>query len=387
MTSSFDLAALRSRFASLPTLTYLSSGSYGLLADSVRAAFDDYLDGRVARGADWGGWVGTLETLRARMATLLAVDADEVAITGSASAGLNALASALDFSGTRRRIVVTEFDFPTGAQIWHAQERAGAEIVHIAESSEGMLPLDAILAAIDERTAVVALSQLCYRHGGRTPDDDIRAIVEKAHAAGAIVVLDSFQIIGTEPIHPRDLGVDICVGGMLKYLLGTAGVGYLYVRRELIERLVPKASGWFAQADINAMDIFANQPSPTARRFEAGTPPVPSCVAAVAGIDLILEIGLDTIAKQVRDVTRYTLDALRGQGIAYSNPDEDRRRGPLVSIPTTDEQALVGALAARNVVTSNRDGRLRAGFHVYNNREDADAFVAALRDNRHLLRN
>jgi selenocysteine lyase/cysteine desulfurase len=381
-----NIDALRTRFASLPSLVYLSSGSYGLLADSVAAAFQSYLESRIRIGADWEGWVGALETARARMATILDVDAHEVAITGSASAGLNALAGAMDFSGPRNRVLVSNFEFPTSGQIWHAQERAGAEIVHVPEIEDGIIPLEHFTGLIDDRTAVVALSQLCYRHGGRIPDEDIRAIVRLAHDHGAIVVLDSYQIVGTTPIHPRALGVDVCVGGMLKYLLGTAGIGFMYVRAGLIEQIVPRATGWFAQANPGAMNIFANDPSPTARRFEGGTPPVPSCIASVAGLDLILDIGLEAIDRQVRHVTRRALEGLKAAGIAFANPDADDRRGPLISIPAQDEHALVAALQARNIVTSNRDGRLRAGFHVYNNEADADAFVAALADNRGLLR-
>lgn len=385
MTSLFDVGELRAQFRSLPSLVYLNSGSYGLLADSVAAAFQAYLQTRIDRGADWGAWAGELETVRMLMAQLLAVDVDEVAITGSASAGINAVASALDFGGARNKVLVSNFEFPTSAQIWHAQERAGAHIVHVPEDKGSIIPPEHFERLIDEQTAIVALSQVCYRHGGRIPDEDIRAITRMAHERGALVILDTYQIVGTEPIQPRALGVDLCVGGMLKYLLGTAGSGFLYVRRDLVDRLMPRTTGWFAQADIGAMDIFAHAPSPTARRFEGGTPPVPSCMAAAAGLRILLDLGLEAIGKQVRDVTRYALDRLRDEAIAVGTPDADSRRGPLVSIPTRDETALVAALAERGIVTSSRDGYLRAGFHAYNHAGDVDAFISALRDNRHLL--
>ena len=135
----------------------------------------------------------------------------------------------------------------------------------------------------------MAITHVCYRNGAKV---DVEGVVRLARAKGALVLLDFFQSVGTEAIDVKALGVDFAVGGMLKYLLGTAGVGFLYVRRELIEALVPTASGWFAQADVDAMDIFANDPSPTARRFQAGTPPVPNCYAAEAGIGLIRELGV-----------------------------------------------------------------------------------------------
>jgi selenocysteine lyase/cysteine desulfurase len=380
-----DLKAVRAQFASLPELAYFSSGSYGLLADSVRAAFNRYLDDRVAKGADWGGWVERLEIVREQMARVFTVDADEIAITGSASAGINAIASALDFGGGRNRIVLSNFEFPTGAQIWHAQEQAGAEVVHVAETGQGIVDIEGFRAAIDERTAIVALSHICYRHGGRLPDADIREICRIAHDVGAIVLLDCYQSVGSQAIDPRGLGVDLAVGGMLKYLLGTAGIGFLYVRRDLVERLSPRNSGWFAQVDPGAMDIFANHPSPTARRFEAGTPPVPSLYGAEAGLDIVLGIGLDAIGEHVRSITRHAITRLATEQIAIFTPDEDGRRGPLLALPSRDDAALVAALAEDKVITSSRDGKIRAGFHFYNDEEDVERLVAALVKRRALL--
>lgn len=384
MSEPFDIAAFRAQFPSLPRLTYLNSGSYGLLARPVRAAMEGYLDRREDVGADWGGWVGALEGLRGCMAQLLAVSADEVAITSTASAGMNAVATALDLAA-RPRIVISNFEFPTSAQIWHAQERAGAEVVHVAESEDGLIPVDAFAEAIDERTSLVVLSQVCYRNGGRIPDDDIRAIAAIAHARGALVLLDTYQIVGTTPIAPADLGVDFCAGGMLKYLLGTAGSGFLYANAQTTAHLIPRTTGWFAQADIDAMDIFANTPSPTARRFEGGTPPVPSCIAGKAGLELILSVGLDAIGAQVAATTAYALGRLAENGIGIGGPVAAERRGPLLAIPARDDNALVAALMEEDIVTSCRDGRLRAGFHAYNDRDDADRLVAALVRNRALL--
>lgn len=380
-----DLKAVRAQFASLPELAYFSSGSYGLLADGVRAAFNRYLDDRVAKGADWGGWVERLELVREQMARVFAVDPDEIAITGSASAGINAIASALDFSGERNRIVLSNFEFPTGAQIWHAQEQAGAEVVHVAETGQGIVDIEGFRTAIDERTAIVALSHVCYRHGGRLPDADIREICRIAHEAGAIVLLDCYQSVGSQPIDPRSLGVDLAVGGMLKYLLGTAGIGFLYVRRDLIETLSPRNSGWFAQVDPGAMDIFSNRPSPTARRFEAGTPPVPSLYGTQAGLDIVLGIGLDAIGAHVCSITRHAITRLAAEQIAIFTPDDDERRGPLLALPSRDDAALVAALAEDKVITSCRDGKIRAGFHFYNDEDDVERLVAALAKRRELL--
>lgn len=379
MSATPDFERFRARFPTTLSKTYLNSGSYGLLADSVRAAMERYLSDRIERGADWGGWVGLEEEVRHQMAVLLNAQAEEIAVTASASAGMNAVASSVDFD-RRRKVVVSNYEFPTSAQIWHAQGKRGARIVHVPEASDRTIPVSHFASAIDDDTAIVALSHVCYRHGGKLPADDIREIARIAHERGALVILDCFQSVGTESIDPGALGVDFCVGGMLKYLLGTAGIGFLWVRKALAETLVPTTSGWFAQADTHAMDIFANDPGPGARRFQGGTPPVPSLYMAQAGLELILGLGVSAIEDRVRKLTRLTLDRLARENIAVATPDDDARRGPMVAVRARDDNALVAQLIDQGIVTSCRDGNVRAGFHAYNNEADIDRFIRGLRE-------
>jgi selenocysteine lyase/cysteine desulfurase len=380
---SIDVERLRKRFPTLAHKTYLNSGSYGLLSLDVKQAFENYLASRDERGSDWGEWVMRSDAVRTRTARLLNAQDDEIAVTASASAGINALATALDFSGPRNKIVASDFEFPTSGQIWHAQERRGARVQHVPEAADGFIPLAHFDRAIDENTRVVALAQVCYRNGAML---DVAEIVRMAHSRGALVLLDCFQAVGATGVDVRALGVDFVVGGMLKYLLGTAGIGFLYVRSDLIESLVPTATGWFAQANPYDMDIYHNIPSPTARRFQAGTPPVPNCYAAAAGLDIILELGIDSIEPHVRKLTGGCMDRLLEAGCQLATPREDAHRGPNVCIRSTDENALVARLAERNIVTSCRDGNVRAMFHCYNNEADVDALVAALLANRKLLK-
>lgn len=376
---------LRRNFASLPALAYFNSGSYGLLSNGVRKAYETYVDDRVAAGANWERWLQGLYVVREQVASVFGVDSDEIAIVSSASAALNAIASAHDFVCERCRIVVSDSDFPTGAQIWHAQELRGAIVTHVPEEPDGTLSMDGFRAAIDSRTAIVALSHVCYRTGAKLSDASICQIVELAHSVGAVVILDCYQSAGTELISPRALGVDICVGGMLKYLLGSAGVGYLYVRRGLIDQLVPRNTGWFAQEDIEAMNIFANEPSATARRFEAGTPAVPCLQATEAGLGLILEIGIEAVEEHVRTVTRMALDRFLAEGFPVVTPLDGTCRGPLLALKSHSGHALVAALADAKVVVSTRGGNVRAGFHFYTDETDLERLVVALRQHRGLL--
>lgn len=377
MQPNFD--ALRREFPVLGRKTYLNSGSYCALANDVKAAFEAYMEDRLLVGANWDVWVMKNESVRSLVAELLRAGPDEIAVTASVSAGLNALASALAFSGPRNKVVVSDFEFPTNAQIWHAQEPRGARVVHVPRAPDGYIPLENFEKAIDEQTELVAITHVCFRNGAKL---DIPGIVRLAHAKGAKVLLDCYQSVGSLDMDVKALDVDFAAGGMLKYLLGTAGIGFLYVRGSLLPSLVPTNSGWFAQADIAAMDITANRPAPSARRFEAGTPPVVNCYAAEAGLKLLLAVGTQAVGERNRALTRRCMQRLEEIGWASVTPAADERRGATVAVASRDSRRLVAELMQRDIVTSFRDDNVRASFHFYNNEDDVEAFVAALEELR-----
>jgi len=374
-----DFKELRSRFPVLERKTYLNSGSYCALANTVKEAINNYMDDRLLVGANWDVWVMKNESVRSLMAQVLRAEPDEIAVTASASAGINALASSLDFTGKRNKVVISDFEFPTNAQIRHAQELRGAKVVHVHRDAEGYIPLEHFEKAIDEETQLVAVTHVCFRNGAKL---DIAGIVKLAHARGAKVMLDCYQAVGSMTVDVKKLDVDFAVGGMLKYLLGTAGLGFLYVRKELIPALTPTNTGWFAQANITAMDITANRPSPTARRFEAGTPAVVNCYAVEAGLKIILEVGTDVIEERVKYLTRLYMDRLEEIEWPSITPREDERHGPMICVRANQVAQLFGRMTEQDIVTSFRDDNLRATFHFYNNEKDVEAIVQALLGHR-----
>src|SRR5579862_6281967 len=347
-----DFKALRRRFPVLERKTYLNSGSYCALADSVREAINAYMDDRLQVGANWDVWVMKNEAVRSAMAAVLRAAPDEIAITASASAGINALASALDFSGPRNKVVVSDFEFPTNAQIWHAQEPRGAKVVHVPRAADGYIPLEHFERAIDANTQLVAITHVCFRNGAKL---DIPGIVRLARAKGARVLLDCYQSVGSLDIDVKALDVDFAAGGMLKYLLGTAGIGFLYARDACVRSLVPTNSGWFAQANITAMDITANRPAPNARRFEAGTPPVVNCYAAEAGLKMLLRVGTPAIGERNYALTQRCMQRLEEIGWPSITPTQNERRGATVAVPSRDSAKLAAELMKHDIVTSHRD--------------------------------
>jgi selenocysteine lyase/cysteine desulfurase len=377
-----DLSSgVRGRFPIFRSSVYLNSCAQGALSDSVREAYLRYLDDWDERGAPWEYWVERMEAARSSFAALIGAIDDEVAVTTSVSAGVSALASAFRFD-RRRAVVLSDFEFPTIGQIWHAQEARGAKVVHVPAAADGTIPLERFEAAIDDDTALVAITSICFRNGSRL---DVDGVVRLAHERGALVLVDAYQAIGALPIDAGALQADFLVAGVLKYLLGSAGLAFLYCRREHLERLVPTVTGWFADADIFQMDVHDYSPSPPARRFVAGTPPVPNIYAGIAGIELMREIGIARTAAHVRTLNDLLLEGLDDLGARVATPREPARRGPLIAVACNDVHAMVEALAAERIITSSRDANLRISPHCYNNAGDIAALLDALARHRALL--
>lgn len=376
-----ELSKFRRRFPLLASQTYMNSCSYGLLSDGVEAAFHAYLADRHSHGSPWRSWIGKYEALRQGFADLLGASAGEVAVTASASAGINSVATAVDFSGARDKVVFTDFEFPTNAQIWLAQAARGARIERVVADSPDSL-LERLDAAIDERTRIVAVTHVCYRNGMKF---DVGAITRLAQAKGALVLIDGFQAVGSMIVDVRALGMDFYVGGTLKYLLGTAGVGFLYARHDTTAGLQPTITGWLAQHDSNAMDHTRHVPSTDARRFEAGTPPIPNVYAASAGLYVLNSFGLAAAERQIARLTAEIVVQAQLRKLALVTPAAADQRGAMVAIRCLDAPALVEALAAREVIASSRDGNLRLSPHAYNSLEDVERVFAALDTHRLLL--
>ena len=364
--------AIRGRFPVFEHKVYVNSCSQGALSDAVRGAYEEYLAGWDEHGAEWEHWVERAEAARDAFAGLLGAQPDDVAIQTSVSAAVSALVSALDLSGERNRIVISENEFPTIGQIAHAQELRGAEVVQVAPEPE------AYADAIDERTALVCSTLVSYRTGAA---HDVEAIYALARERGALMLVDGYQGIGAIPLDAARSG-DVVVGGTVKYLLASAGLAFMACRPGLVTELLPTQTGWFADENVFDMQIARYRPHRSARRFDAGTPPVPNIYAGVAGVGLIAEAGVPAIAEHVRGLVVRLSAGLDDLGASVAAPPG----GPLVCVRSTDAPALVRALGEEDIVASERDSSLRVSLHLYNTADDVDAVLAALARHRSLLR-
>jgi selenocysteine lyase/cysteine desulfurase len=372
---------IRHRFPIFERRLYINSCSQGALSDAVRAAYEQYLADWDEQGAPWEYWVERAEAARSTFARLVNAAPDEVAVTTSLSAGVSALASGLRYA-RRSKVVLTDWEFPTIGQIWHAQEARGARVVHVPEADDGTIPIEHFERAIDDDTLLVSITHVCYRNGAKV---DVEPVVRLAHERGALVLLDAYQSAGSLPLDVAALGIDFLAAGVLKYLLGSAGLAFFYCRRELVERVWPTATGWFADRNIFEMDHRDYSPAPTASRFQAGTPPIPSIYAGIAGMELMEEIGIAETREHVLRLHAALLDGLDGLGAKVATPREPERRGALLCVASTDAPELVEALDRDGIVTSSRAGNLRLSPHAYNSFEDVEHVLEALRRHRALL--
>ena len=371
---------IRHRFPIFASRAYINSCSLGALSDAVADSYARYLRDWRDVGSPWQLWSPKAGEARDAFARLIGAQPDEVAVTTSVSAGVSSVASGLDLT-ERPRIVTTDFEFPATAQVWHAQELRGAEVVH-ARADGNEIPLECFDELVDEQTKVVSLTSVCYRNGARI---DVEGVVRIAHERGALVFLDAYQALGTYPIDVTELGVDFLAAGALKYLLGSPGLAFLFCRRDVLAEVVPTVTGWHADRDISEWDIYDYSPAPTAARFQAGTQPIPSLYAGIAALGLIEEIGVGAIREHVLDLHRPLLDGLDELGAAVVTPREPERRGALVCVRSRNVSALVAALGDEGIDVSERDGCLRVSPHAYNNADDIARLLESLRAHRDLL--
>ena len=368
------LERFRARFPILGRRVYVNSCSQGALSLDVESALAAFTESWHTHGSPWDRWVGEVERLRAVFAAAIGADADEIAVMPNASAGITAIATALAFDADRRTVVLGEFEFPTMAHVWLAQQRRGARIAWVRAHGDA-LPVERMpRTSTSERSS--CRRRMCA--SATATGSTSRRWRALCRERGAYLLLDDYQRTGTAPLDVHALGVDFMVTGALKYLLGPAGVAFLYVRRDLIERLEPLSTGWFGRVDPFAFSLDRLDWSPSARRFETGSPPIPNVYAVAAGIELLQTVGPTTIAEQVNRLVERFASGARERGFDVVTPDDPAARGPLVVVRSTDAATMVRRLEHRGIIASARGTGLRVSFHAYNNDEDVDAVLEAL---------
>jgi len=376
--SSDALNRWRGEFPTVEDCTYLVSHSLGAMPRGTAANLQEYADTWSRRGVRaWHeGWWEIGRTTGDLLAPILGVPPGSISMHQNVTVVMGIIASCFRYDGPRRKIVLTELEFPTNMYLFEGFARYGAEIVYVESDSSIRNDLDRLLAAIDERTVLVPLSLVLFRS---SCIQDARAVIEKAHRVGAYVILDVYQAAGTVPLDIAALEADFAVGGSVKWLCGGPGAGYLYVRPDLARTLEPGFIGWAAHAEPFA---FATGPvvyAEGAERFQSGTPNVPALYAARAGYEIVASIGVPAIREKSLRLTRRIIDHAARAGYTINTPLADAERGGAVILDVPNGEAVSGDLLRRDIIIDYRpDAGIRISPHFYNHEDDVDEAMSVL---------
>ena len=369
-----SLQALRDVCPLLKTSIYLANCSQGPLSDPVRAAIEDFMEDWATMGMHWDAWVEEVERARTAFAALIGAQPEEVAVGSSVSQLVSSLASALASASSTsgRRIVTSAAEFPGVAHAWLALREAGYTVDVLAGRNAGIITEDDIVESLDTRTRLLSCPHVCYANGMML---DLERVTQAAHAHEVLIFVDAYQSIGTIPIDVKASNIDFLAAGTLKYLLGTAGIAFLYIKPGLLEMLRPTVTGWFGRGNPFAFDPFHLDYAASAARFDLGTPTIINAYAARAGMQLIREIGVARIRRQIERLSKLAYRLAPQLGLQIVGAQDTPHKGATTAVQTASaEQAhqLEAALRQRGIVVSARSRALRLAPHGFTREEELE---------------
>jgi kynureninase len=322
----------------------------------------------------WDQWIDEMARVADLVGAIIGAPPGATVLRANVASALADLASAVDFTGRRNKVVYSSLEWPGSHYLWRQHRRFGARAVVVpADPDVVHLDMPRLLHAIDVDTAVVLISHVLFRSSTLV---DVRPIVERAHSVGALVVLDTYQSAGTVPFSVTELGVDAAVGGSVKYLCGGPGNGYLYVSPRLVDKLRPASVGWFGHARPFDFAFEEIAYAEGIRRFTGGTPNVPAAYAAEPSYQTLLDIGVKRVRERSVSLTQPLLEGALERGFAVNSPVDPEHRGGHVTIDPGDAQRVHEELLARGFVIDHRPGvGIRVGPHFFNTAEECTALL------------
>jgi kynureninase len=382
-----NLLKYRSEFPILEKAVYLISHSLGAMP---RATFDrlhEYADIWASRGVRaWAeGWWDMPVTIGNEVARIIGADPNSVVMHQNVSICQSLILSALlplPPNAKRNKIVFEELNFPSVMYVYEAHARENGLRIERVKSDDGItMPLERMLAAIDDETLLVPISHVLFKSAFL---QDAKAITQRAHEVGAIVVLDTYQSAGTVPFSVKDLDVDFATGGSVKWLCGGPGAGYLYVRPDLIDRFEPKTTGWMAHEHPFAFESEMHY-APNVTRFLHGSPAIPALYAAESGYKIINEIGVEAIREKSIRQTQMLIELAEAAGFRVTSPRDPARRGGTITVWDDNAAAITKELIRREFIVDYRPGAgVRVSPHFYTKDEELELVIAEMKKIRDL---
>ncbi|MFN2516546.1 MAG: aminotransferase class V-fold PLP-dependent enzyme [Pyrinomonadaceae bacterium] len=377
-----ELLKWRGEFPILDKSVYLISHSLGAMPRETYARLHDYAETWATRGVRaWAeGWWNMPVTTGNEVAGIIGAEPGSVVMHQNVSICQSLILSCFEPTPQRNKIVYSELNFPSVMYVYEAHARHDKLRIHTVVSDDGIrVPLERFLKAIDEETLLVPFSHVLFKSAFL---QDAKAITQRAHEVGAMVVLDCYQSAGTVPFSVKELNVDFATGGSVKWLCGGPGAGYLYVRPDLQEQLQPKTTGWMAHEEPFAFDTKLRY-APNVARFLHGSPAIPALYAAQSGYRIINEIGLERIReKSVRQTTRL-IKLAEEAGFNVTSPKDAADRGGTITVAHQDAGAITRELIRREFIVDYRPGAgVRISPHFYTKDEELDLVINEMKEIR-----
>jgi kynureninase len=375
-----ELLKWRGEFPILDRTTYMISNSLGAMPRRVYDEMRAYADSWAERGVRaWEeGWWEMAVGVGDKIAPLIGARAGEISLHQNVTLTQAVISSCFDFHGLRNKVVMVDLEFPSIQYFYHEQRRHGARVEVVPTPDHIRIDLDKLLAAIDETTLLVPISQVLFRSSFIV---DARAIIERAHRVGAHVILDAFQATGTIPLDVRSLGVDFAVGGVLKWLCGGPGVAYLYVREDLRAKLRPSLTGWMAHQRPFAFETGPIDAREDSIRYMNGTPHIPALFACQPGLDILNKVGIQAVREKSMRLTARLMEGARSRGWRVNTPENAAERAGTVSVECPHAHEVCRELLARDILVDYRPkAGVRISPHFYNREEECDFTLAQMEE-------
>jgi kynureninase len=375
-----ELLKWRGEFPILDRTTYMISNSLGAMPGGVYDEMRAYADSWGERGVRaWEeGWWEMAVSVGDKIAPLIGAGPGEISLHQNVTLIQAVISSCFDFRGPRNKVVMTDLEFPSIQYFYHEQRRNGARVELVPSNDSVRFDLDRFLAAIDETTLFVPISQVLFRSAYIV---DARAIIEKAHRVGAYVILDLFQAAGTIPVDVHMLGTDFAVGGVLKWLCGGPGVGYLYVREDLRAKLRPAITGWIAHRRPFGFETGAIDAREDSYRYLNGTPHIPALFACQPGLDILNKAGIAAIREKSMRMAARLFEGAKSHGWRVNTSDNPAERAGTISVDCPHAAEVCRELLAREILVDYRPkAGVRLSPHFYNREDECDLAIEQIAD-------
>ena len=372
--SSDELLRWRAEFPALERSVYMVSHSLGAMPRRAYDYLKQYADLWVNKGINaWEDWIPEVDRAAERIGRIIGAPGGTMVMATNVSQIQAMIASCLDYTPARNKVVFTALNFPTVSYVWHEERRRGADVVVVPGGDGVHAPMAQLLEAIDERTLIVPISHVLFRSSAIK---DVAAVVARARSVGAMVLLDCYQSTGTVPVDVTALGVDFACGGSVKWLCGGPGAAYLYVRPDRIAQFRPRTTGWFGHEKPFAFTMPEQRYANNVWRYMAGTPAVAALYQARAGAEIVAEIGVDQIrAKSLRQ-TDNIIARCDSAGWKVNTPRPAAQRGGSVCFDFDGSERVARALNATGFFCDWRpQSGIRMSPHFYTTDEEVERFL------------